>query len=160
MKANTLPEGSPIPKFRTKDESGCFHSDETISGQTTLLYFYPRDNTPGCTVQACDLRDSYEELKRLSVSVLAVSGCSLASHQKFKNKFSIPFPLLLDEDHVIAKLFGVWGEKKFMGKTFEGIHRTSFLINKSGKIEKTYTKVKAKMHLSMILQDLEQFADP
>ena len=159
MKANPLPEGSPIPQFTTKDESGFFHSHETIIGQRTLLYFYPKDNTPGCTLQACDLRDSYEDLKRLPTLVLGVSGCSLASHQKFKNKFSIPFPLLLDEDHTIAKLFGVWGEKKFMGKTFMGIHRTSFLINESGKIEKTYIKVKAKMHLRMVLRDLEEFAD-
>ena len=86
--------------------------------------------------------------------VLGISGCSCASHQKFKTKYSLPFPLLIDEDHRIAQLFGVWGEKKFMGKTFDGIHRTSFIIDKTGKILKTYKKVKPKVHLEEVMKDL------
>ena len=110
-----------------------------------------------CTFQACDLRDSYDELSQIPVLVLGVSSCPLASHQKFKTKYSLPYPLLLDEDHAIAELFGVWGEKKFMGKTFDGIHRTSFIISKSGEILKTYLKVKPKNHLQQVMQDLIDF---
>ena len=157
MKVTPLISGERIPSFETRDESGAHHSDKTIKGQLTLLYFYPRDNTPGCTLQACDLRDSYDELSQIPVLVLGVSSCPLASHQKFKTKYSLPYPLLLDEDHAIAELFGVWGEKKFMGKTFDGIHRTSFIIGKSGEILKTYLKVKPKNHLQQVMQDLIDF---
>ena len=103
------------------------------------------------------MRDSYDELSQIPVLVLGVSSCPLASHQKFKTKYSLPYPLLLDEDHSIAELFGVWGEKKFMGKTFDGIHRTSFIISKSGEILKTYLKVKPKNHLQQVMQDLIDF---
>ena len=154
MNASPLNEGTRIPKFETEDETGAIYSNQTIQGQLTLLYFYPRDNTPGCTLQACDLRDSYENLLGIPVLVLGISGCSCSSHQKFKTKYSLPFPLLLDEDHQIAQLFGVWGEKKFMGKTFDGIHRTSFIIDKTGKILKTYKKVKPKVHLEEVMKDL------
>ena len=154
MNASPLNEGTRIPKFETEDETGVIYSNQTIQGQLTLLYFYPRDNTPGCTLQACDLRDSYENLLEIPVLVLGISGCSCSSHQKFKTKYSLPFPLLLDEDHQIAQLFGVWGEKKFMGKTFDGIHRTSFIIDKTGKILKTYKKVKPKLHLDEVMKDL------
>ena len=154
MNANPLIEGVQIPEFETKDETGTIFSSQTILGFLTLLYFYPRDNTPGCTLQACDIRDAYKDLLKIPVLVLGVSGCSCSSHQKFKAKHSLPFPLLLDEDHKIARLFGVWGEKKFMGKTFDGIHRTSFIIDKTGKILKTYKKVKPKVHLEEVMKDL------
>ena len=154
MNASPLNEGTQIPEFETEDETGAIYSNQTIQGQLTLLYFYPRDNTPGCTLQACDLRDSYKNLLEIPVLVLGISGCSCSSHQKFKTKYSLPFPLLLDEDHQIAQLFGVWGEKKFMGKTFDGIHRTSFIINKTGEILKTYKKVKPKVHLEEVMKDL------
>ena len=120
MNASPLNEGVQIPKFETKDETGAIFSNQTILGHLTLLYFYPRDNTPGCTLQACDLRDSYERLSEIPVLVLGISGCSCSSHQKFKTKYSLPFPLLLDEENKIAQLFGVWGEKKFMGKLSTG----------------------------------------
>ena len=154
MNASPLNEGTQIPEFETEDEAGVIYSNQTIQGQLTLLYFYPRDNTPGCTLQACDLRDSYENLLKIPVLVLGISGCSCSSHQKFKTKYSLPFPLLLDEDHQIAQSFGVWGEKKFMGKTFDGIHRTSFIIDKTGKILKTYKKVKPKVHLEKVMKEL------
>ncbi len=143
-----------FPNLKRKMKQEAIYSNQTIQGQLTLLYFYPRDNTPGCTLQACDLRDSYENLLEIPVLVLGISGCSCSSHQKFKTKYSLPFPLLLDEDHQIAQLFGVWGEKKFMGKTFDGIHRTSFIIDKTGKILKTYKKVKPKVHLEEVMKDL------
>ena len=149
-----LHEGCSIPHFKTKDESGKIHSSDSLKGSTTLLYFYPRDNTPGCTLQACDLRDTYMQFSKIPVSIYGLSGCSVSSHQKFSTKNSLPFPLLLDEDNQIAKLFGVWGEKKFMGKTFNGIHRTSFLISKKRGILKTYLKVKPKIHTQMIIEDL------
>ena len=152
--AKPLLEGCSIPDFKTTDESGEIHSSDSLRGSTTLLYFYPRDNTPGCTLQACDLRDTYIQFSKIPVSIYGLSGCSVSSHQRFSAKNSLPFPLLLDEDNKIAKLFGVWGEKKFMGKTFNGIHRTSFLITKKGKILKTYLKVKPKIHAQMILEDL------
>ena len=120
MNASPLSEGLQIPKFETKDESGAIFSSQAILGHLTLLYFYPRDNTPGCTLQACDLRDSYERLSEIPVLVLGISGCSCSSHQKFKNKYSLPFPLLLDEE-IRSLSYFVWGEKKFMGKTFDGI---------------------------------------
>ena len=152
--AKPLLEGCSIPDFKTTDESGEIHSSDSLRGGTTLLYFYPRDNTPGCTLQACDLRDTYMQFSKIPVSIYGLSGCSVSSHQRFSAKNSLPFPLLLDEDNKIAKLFGVWGEKKFMGKTFNGIHRTSFLISKEGEILKTYLKVKPKIHAQMILKDL------
>ena len=152
--ANPLLEGCSIPDFKTTDESGEIHSSDSLRGGTTLLYFYPRDNTPGCTLQACDLRDTYMQFSKIPVSIYGLSGCSVSSHQRFSAKNSLPFSLLLDEDNKIAKLFGVWGEKKFMGKTFNGIHRTSFLISKKGEILKTYLKVKPKIHAQMILKDL------
>jgi peroxiredoxin Q/BCP len=147
-------EGCSVPDFKTTDESGKIHSSDSLKGSTTLLFFYPRDNTPGCTLQACGLRDRYMQFSEIPVSIFGLSGCSVSSHQRFSAKNSLPFPLLLDEDNKIAKLFGVWGEKKFMGKTFDGIHRTSFLISKKGKILRTYLKVKPKLHTQMILEDL------
>ena len=152
--AKPLLEGCSIPDFKTTDESGEIHSSDSLRGGTTLLYFYPRDNTPGCTLQACDLRDTYMQFSKIPISIYGLSGCSVSSHQRFSAKNSLPFSLLLDEDNKIAKLFGVWGEKKFMGKTFNGIHRTSFLISKEGEILKTYLKVKPKIHAQMILKDL------
>jgi peroxiredoxin Q/BCP len=152
--AKPLLEGCSIPDFKTTDESGEIHSSDSLRGGTTLLYFYPRDNTPGCTLQACDLRDTYMQFSKIPISIYGLSGCSVSSHQRFSAKNSLPFPLLLDEDNKIAQLFGVWGEKKFMGKTFNGIHRTSFLISKKGEILKTYLKVKPKIHAQMILKDL------
>jgi peroxiredoxin Q/BCP len=152
--AKPLLEGCSIPDFKTTDESGEIHSSDSLRGCTTLLYFYPRDNTPGYTLQACDLRDTYMQFSKIPISIYGLSGCSVSSHQRFSAKNSLPFPLLLDEDNKVAKLFGVWGEKKFMGKTFNGIHRTSFLISKKGEILKTYLKVKPKIHAQMILKDL------
>ena len=153
MTIKPLAIGDTIPDFQTTDEAGQDYSSKSLRGSPVIIYFYPRDNTPGCTLQACDLRDNYEHFLNIPITILGISGCSLDSHQKFKTKNSLPFPLLLDEDHRIAKSFGVWGEKKFMGKSFEGIHRTTFLISKTGNILKTYLKVKPSLHSSMVLED-------
>ncbi len=154
MTIKPLAIGDTIPDFQTTDEAGQDYSSKSLRGSPVIIYFYPRDNTPGCTLQACDLRDNYEHFLNIPIAILGISGCSLDSHQKFKTKNSLPFPLLLDEDHRIAKSFGVWGEKKFMGKSFEGIHRTTFLISKTGNILKTYLKVKPALHSSMVLEDV------
>tara|TARA_X000000950_G_C13815632_1_gene619683 strand:+ start:700 stop:1179 length:480 start_codon:yes stop_codon:yes gene_type:complete len=154
MTIKPLTMGDTIPDFQTTDETGQDYSSKSLRGSPVIIYFYPRDNTPGCTLQACDLRDNYEHFLKIPITVLGISGCSLDSHQKFKTKNSLPFPLLLDEDHRIAKSFGVWGEKKFMGKSFEGIHRTTFVISKTGNILKTYLKVKPSLHSSMVLEDV------
>ena len=151
-----LTEGDMIPDFKTIDEKGITYSSASLKGQMTLFYFYPRDNTPGCTLQACDLRDTYQQFRQIPVSILGLSGCSISSHQKFSTKYSLPYPLLLDEDNKIAKLFGVWGEKKFMGKKFDGIHRTTFLISQTGVILKIFTKVKPKTHAQMILEEVKR----
>ena len=154
MTIKPLATGDTIPDFQTTDETGQDYSSKSLRGSPVIIYFYPRDNTPGCTLQACDLRDNYEHFLNIPITMLGISGCSLDSHQKFKTKNSLPFPLLLDEDHRIAKSFGVWGEKKFMGKSFEGIHRTTFVISKKGNILKTYLKVKPTLHSSMVLEDV------
>jgi peroxiredoxin Q/BCP len=153
MTIKPLAKGDKIPDFQTTDEAGQDYSSKLLRGSPVIIYFYPRDSTPGCTLQACDLRDNYEHF--LNITILGISGCSLDSHQKFKTKNSLPFPLLMDEDHRIAKSFGVWGEKKFMGKSFEGIHRTTFVISKTGHILKTYLKVKPALHSTMVLEDVK-----
>ena len=146
--------GTKVPDFSALDQDGKEYSNASLLGSHYLIYFYPRDLTPGCTTEACALRDAYENFSKHETQILGVSPDHAKSHRKFIDKHSLPFPLLLDEDHAIAEAFGVWGEKKFMGKTFNGIHRTSFLISKKGKILKTYLKVKPKIHAQMILEDL------
>lgn len=149
-----LCEGTEAPAFSTTDDQGQAVSRESLLGKKYLLYFYPRDNTPGCTAEACGFRDLLKDFEKKNTLIFGVSGDSVKSHQKFRKKFDIPFPLLMDEDHSLAKAFGVWGEKKFMGRTFDGIHRMSFLVDEAGKIEKAYHKVKAKEHPVEVLSDL------
>jgi len=153
-KPKPLNEGDQVPDFSTTDEQGAEVSASSLRGNSFLLYFYPRDNTPGCTVEACGFRDLWSDFKGKKTKVFGVSGDSIKSHLKFREKFELPFPLLMDEDHSLAKAFGVWGLKKFMGREFEGIHRMSFLVDESGKILKAYHKVKAKDHPTEVLADL------
>ena len=154
-KPNPLQPGSPAPVFSTTDQDGKTHSDQTLLGTRYLIYFYPRDLTPGCTTEACALRDEYEQFAKLNTLVFGISPDSEKSHRKFIDKHRLPFSLLVDEDHAIAEAFGVWGEKKFMGRTFDGVHRMSFLIGIDGKIEKTYAKVKPAEHAQQVLSDLQ-----
>ena len=154
QKVCPLKENDSAPEFSTADSVGNPVSQKKLLGKKYLLYFYPRDNTPGCTAQACGFKNHYDFFKDKNVEIFGVSGDSAKSHQKFIDKFQLPFPLLLDEEHEIAKAFGVWGEKKFMGRTFEGIHRMTFLINESGKIERSFTKVKAKSHSEDLVREL------
>ena len=154
-KADPLLPGKGVPKFLATDQDGKVHSKETLMGVRYLIYFYPRDLTPGCTKQACALRDVYDEFTQLNTLVFGVSPDRAKSHRKFVDKHSLPFSLLVDKDHEVSKAFGVWGEKKFMGRTFNGVHRTSFLIGPDGKIEKTYSKVKPAEHALQVLKDLQ-----
>jgi len=154
-KPNPLQPGSPAPAFSTTDQDGKTHTNQTLLGTRYLLYFYPRDLTPGCTTEACALRDEHEQFTKLNTLVFGISPDGEKSHLKFIDKHSLPFSLLVDEDHAIAEAFGVWGEKKFMGRTFDGVHRMSFLIGTDGKIEKTYAKVKPAEHAQQVLTDLQ-----
>jgi len=151
-----LKEGSTAPAFKTKDANGETVSLKDLRGQKVVLYFYPKDDTPGCTKEACSFRDAFSQFKKKGIAVLGVSPDKEASHQKFVAKYNLPFTLLADTDKSIAEAYGVWGEKKFMGRTYMGVHRTTFLIDEKGKIKKIFEKVKPEDHANEVL---EAFAD-
>ena len=146
---------SPAPDFTLADQNGQSHSLAQYRGQTVLLYFYPKDDTPGCTVEACSFRDRLAELKAAGVQVLGVSGDDVDSHTKFASKFSLNFPILADTDHAVGLAYGVYGEKSMFGKFFDGYHRESFLINKDGVVEKHYPNVKPEEHVAEILAEVK-----
>lgn len=147
-------EASQAPDFALKDQSGKEHRLSDYQGKWVLVYFYPRDDTPGCTTEACGIRDQWAQFGKLKAQVFGVSADSVASHQKFAQKFKLPFPLLADEEKKMVKAYGVWGQKQFMGKSYLGIHRTSFLIDPKGRIAKVYEKVKPDLHADEVLKDL------
>ena len=151
-----LKEGSAAPAFKTTDANGKAVSLKDLRGQKVVLYFYPKDDTPGCTKEACSFRDAFSQYKKKGIAVLGVSPDKEASHQKFITQYNLPFTLLADTDKAIAEAYGVWGEKKFMGRTYMGVHRTTFLIDEKGKIKKIFEKVKPEDHASEVL---EAFAD-
>ena len=151
-----LKEGSAAPAFKTVDANGEAVSLKDLRGQKVVLYFYPKDDTPGCTKEACSFRDAFSQFKKKGIAVLGVSPDSEAKHQKFATKYNLPFTLLADTDKAIAEAYGVWGEKKFMGRTYMGVLRTTFLIDEKGKIKKIFEKVKPEDHASEVLQ---AFAD-
>jgi peroxiredoxin Q/BCP len=142
------------PDFKLKDQNGKIHKLSNYQGKWVLLYFYPKDDTPGCTKEACAIRDNFPNFKKLSVVVLGVSVDSVESHKKFSQKYNLPFTLLSDERKEIVKKYGVWGKKKFMGKEYEGTLRTSFLISPQGKIAKIYENVKPEIHAEEVLNNL------
>ena len=143
--------GDKAPDFNAKDQDGKEITLSDFKGKKMVLYFYPKDNTPGCTAQACNLRDNYEELQKQGYAILGVSQDSEKSHQKFIEKQNLPFPLISDEDHTVHNSYGTWGEKKMYGKTYMGTKRTTFIINEEGKIEDIIQKVKTKEHTAQIL---------
>ncbi len=145
-----LKAGDNAPQFSAKDQNGNTVTLESLKGKRVILYFYPKDNTPGCTAEACSLRDGKRELERMGFSIIGVSPDSEKSHQGFVAKHSLNFTLLSDPDKAVAMAFGVWGEKKFMGKTHMGILRTTFVIDPDGKIEKIFDKVNTKNHFEQI----------
>lgn len=147
----TLKIGDKAPSFKGKDQNGVTIQLKDFAGKELVLYFYPKDNTPGCTAEACNLRDNYNLLLQKGFAVVGISADNEKNHQKFIEKYSLPFPLIADTEKEIIKAYGVWGPKKFMGRTFDGIHRTTFIISKEGIIKDIIEKVDTKNHTSQIL---------
>ena len=150
-----LSKGEKAPDFIATAHDGKEISLTQFSGKKLILYFYPKDNTPGCTAEACNLRDNYKLLIDKGFAIMGVSADNEKSHNNFIDKFSLPFPLISDTDKKLCKLFGVWGPKKFMGRTFDGINRTTFVISEKGIIEAVFTKVDTKNHTQQILDELK-----
>ena len=148
----TLQKGDQAPSFSGIDQDGKTHQLADYAGKKLVVFFYPKANTPGCTAEACDLRDNYARFEAQNYALLGVSADSAKAQAKFKDKYEFPFPLLADEDKAVIQAFGVWGPKKFMGKEYDGIHRTTFVIDEKGIIEEVITDVKTKVHASQILK--------
>ncbi|OHB17599.1 MAG: hypothetical protein A2734_01085 [Parcubacteria group bacterium RIFCSPHIGHO2_01_FULL_40_30] len=150
-----LKTGQKAPDFELSDQGGKTHKLSDYRGQWVLLYFYPKDNTPGCVKEACSIRDSFPAFQKLKAKVLGVSADSVQSHKKFAEKYNLPFILLADDKKEVLKKYGVWGKKKFMGKEYYGTFRTSFLIDPKRKIAKIYENVKPEIHAQEVLDDLK-----
>lgn len=146
--------GDPAPDFSLPDGKGNLVRLSDLKGQRVILYFYPRDNTPGCTKEACGFRDAYAQFQAQGLVILGISTDDAKSHEKFTNKFQLPFPLLSDAEGQVATAYGCYGLKKFMGKEYMGITRTTFIIDADGRIEKVYKKVKPESHAEEVLAEL------
>ena len=155
-----LKTGDAAPDFELDDQNGKVRRLSEFRGKKILLYFYPRDNTPGCTTEACQLRDNFPKFGKINAVVLGISTDSVESHKKFAQKYQLPFTLLADINKKVVKAYGVWQTKKFMGREFMGTVRTSFLIDERGKIVKIYEKVKPPVHAQEVLQDLKNQSNP
>ena len=153
-----LKVGMKAPEFNLPDQEGKMHSLKDLKGKFVLLYFYPKDDTPGCTKEACTIRDNYSAFKKMDLVVLGVSADSPKSHAKFADKYKLPFPLLADEKKEVIEAYGVWAKKKFMGREYMGILRNSFLIGPDGKIAKIYEGVKPAEHAEEVLTDTKAMA--
>ncbi len=147
-----LKEGDKAPDFKARDAEGNRVKLSAFRGQKVVLYFYPKDDTPGCTKEACSFRDSYSKLTRRGIKVLGVSLDSEASHKKFAAKYDLPFTLLSDPERSVSEAYGTYGEKKFMGRTYMGLHRMTFLIDEKGRIKKIFNKVKPEGHADEVLE--------
>lgn len=150
----SISSGIPAPEFEVFDDTNTLRKLSDYRGKNVLLYFYPKDDTPGCTKEACNFRDDYSAYEKAGIVILGVSPDSVESHVKFKKKFQLQFPLLVDKDHKICDLYGVWGPKKFMGKEYEGVLRTTFLIDPNGKIKEVFENVRPAEHSAEILNKL------
>ena len=148
----TLKKGDQAPQFLGIDQDGKSHQLSDYAGKKLVVFFYPKASTPGCTTEACDLRDNFERFKANNYELLGVSADSAKAQAKLKDKYELPFPLLADEDKSVINAFGVWGPKKFMGKEYDGIHRTTFVIDESGIIDEVISEVKTKAHADQILK--------
>jgi peroxiredoxin Q/BCP len=146
--------GIPAPDFELQDDTGMTRKLSDYRGRNVVLYFYPKDDTPGCTTEACNFRDDYSAYEQADVSILGVSPDDVKSHAKFKKKFQLQFPLLADVGHKVCDLYGVWGPKKFMGKSYEGVLRTTFLIDTNGNIIKVFENVRPAEHSGELLSAL------
>lgn len=150
-----LKEGDKAPYFRAEDQDGNHIDLNDYKGSKIILFFYPKANTPGCTAESCNLRDNYSLLQEKGFQILGVSADSPKKQQNFREKNTLPFPLIPDTEKEIIKAYGVWGTKKMYGKEYEGIHRTTFIIDEAGAIEKVFNKVKTKEHSEQILEHYE-----
>jgi peroxiredoxin Q/BCP len=142
------------PQFILPDQDGRMHSLSDYLGKKVLIYFYPKDDTPGCTIEACNFRDGYEDLQKAGLVIIGISKDTVKSHKKFADKFTLPFSLLSDEDISICQAYGVWKLKKFMGREYMGIDRVSFLIDEEGKVAKIYEAVKPAVHIAEVKADI------
>ncbi|MFT6748306.1 MAG: peroxiredoxin Q/BCP [Flavobacterium sp.] len=147
----TLQKGDKAPNFSATDQDGKTHSLSDYTGKKLVIFFYPKASTPGCTAEACDLSNNFERFQSQNYEILGVSADNAKAQAKFKDKYEFKFPLLADEDKSVIQAFGVWGPKKFMGKEYDGIHRTTFIIDENGIISEVITKVKTKEHAAQIL---------
>lgn len=148
-------EGKKAPSFNLESTSGKKVASKDLLGSRYILFFYPKDNTPGCTKEACSFRDNFSKLKRKKIKLFGVSPDSIKSHEKFIDKQDLPYELLSDPEHKVAEKFGAWGEKKMYGRTYMGIIRSTFIVDEKGKIIKMYPKVKVATHAEDILNDLK-----
>jgi peroxiredoxin Q/BCP len=153
-KSMPQPAGSLAPEFSLLDQNGKAISLSDFRGKSVVLYFYPKDDTPGCTKEACNFRDNYQDYEQAGVVILGVSPDSVKSHTRFSSKFQLPFTLLADEDHQVCELYGVWGKKKYMGREYDGVYRTTFLIDAEGRIKKVFENVKPEEHSQEVLAAL------
>ncbi|MGB1448355.1 MAG: thioredoxin-dependent thiol peroxidase [Flavobacteriaceae bacterium] len=147
-----LQVGDSVPSFSVIDDRGNLQSLSDYKGQKLVVFFYPKASTPGCTAEACDLRDHYKELQAAGYALLGVSADSEKRQRNFSSKYDFPFPLLADEDKQVINAFGVWGPKKFMGREYDGIHRMTFIVDEKGVVERVIEKVKTKAHAAQILE--------
>ncbi|MFI5210698.1 MAG: thioredoxin-dependent thiol peroxidase [Gemmatimonadales bacterium] len=150
-----LKPGDKAPLFTLPSDGGGEVALGKLRGRSVVLYFYPRDDTSGCTTESCELRDSWKAVQAAGATILGVSPDGVASHDKFKAKFRLPFPLLADEDHAVAAAYGVWGEKSMYGRKYQGILRTTFIIDPKGKIVTVFERVKPKGHAAQVLEALD-----
>lgn len=150
-----LTPGTKAPPFSLPSDSGETIELSDLKGKKVVLYFYPKDDTSGCTVEACEFRDNWAAVKKAGAVVMGVSPDGVASHAKFKGKFELPFPLLADESHAVAERYGVWGEKSMYGRKYFGINRTTFVIDEEGRILKVFEKVKPKGHAAQVLEAVQ-----
>jgi peroxiredoxin Q/BCP len=150
----TIRAGMEAPDFTLQSDSGASVTLSDLRGRPVVLYFYPRDDTPGCTVEACEFRDAWGDVEKAGAVVLGVSPDDVPSHGRFRTKFQLPFPLLADPDHRVAELYGVWGEKSMYGRKFFGILRTTFVIDPGGRVRQVFERVKPKGHAARVLEAL------
>ena len=153
-----LEPGTPAPPFTLAADDGSTVSLKELKGQPVVLYFYPKDDTPGCTTEACEFRDSWAAVQKTGAAVFGLSPDPVSSHRKFRDKYHLPFRLLADPDHAVAEAYGAWGEKRMYGRSYRGILRTTFVIDGRGRIARVFEKVKPKGHAAEVLSALEEIA--
>ncbi len=149
-----IEEGTPAPDFELQSDSGDTVKLSQLRGRPVVLYFYPKDDTPGCTTEACEFRDAYDVFRERGAEVLGVSPDDVTSHEKFKTKYELPFTLLADPDHAVAEKYGVWGERKFAGKSYLGINRSTFIIDGDGNVARALRGIKPAGHAAQVLDSL------